>query len=226
MKSIYERVLGEKFKQLHPVLQKKFSLHSESSEIAVGEGTMSVIRGGKSWMKFLFTLGTRRDLLFPERGENVPFKIINKAFKDPFGRETVAWIRRFHFESITRGFDATMVYSENTDAIIDYLGNRQRLISPLDFHVTKSGGLCIQSRRAYFWIGKIRIMAPVWASPIAKVLEEVKSDNKTVSIHVTVTHPLFGMLIEYIGEFSLSYPLHLNDILIERVYPKRFEKQE
>ncbi|MDQ0256835.1 hypothetical protein J2S74_004257 [Evansella vedderi] len=225
MKSIYERVLGDNFHQLHPLLQRKFSLHSESEEIAIGEGTMTYIQGGKSWMRPLFSLGAARHLFFPERGTNIPFKIENAAYKDPFGRETVAWIRRFYFPKITRAFDATMIYSEQKHGIIDFLGNKQRLISPLNFYVTETGGLNIVSEIPYLWLGGMRVHSPKWAGPTAQIKEEV-IEGSEVSIHVEVRHPLFGLLIEYSGSFHLSFISTRNLKERKDFFPGRYEKRE
>ncbi|MDG5786187.1 DUF4166 domain-containing protein [Evansella sp. AB-P1] len=226
MKSIYERNLGDRFKELHPLLQRKFSLNSEREEIAYGEGTMFSIKGGRGWMKPFFHLASKRNFLYPERGSNIPFTIKNVAFKDPYGRETVAWIRRFHFEEVTRGFDATMVFSEKSGGIIDYLGNKQRLISPLTFHVTNTGGLIIQSGRPYFWISKVKIVAPKWMAPIATIREEVLGITEEVTIQVNVSHPLFGCLIDYQGLFRLSFEALSSNEIPKDVYPKMYTKRE
>jgi len=53
--------------------------------------------------------------MFPDAGLNVPFRIENYACRDPLGRETVTWIRRFAFPQHTRCFDATMIRSAARD---------------------------------------------------------------------------------------------------------------
>lgn len=226
MMSIYERALGDTFRQLHPLLQRKFSLHSGSRFKAVGEGTMSFIQGGKGWMKPLFILGARRHLFFPERGVDVPFRIENVAYADPLGRESVAWIRRFYFPGKTRAFDATMIYSEKRQEVLDYLGNKQRLISPLHFQVTDTGGLEITSKETYFWCINRRIIAPSSAGPTAVIKEEVADEaNGIVSIHVKVDHPLFGSLIEYKGKFRLAFsPVSPGEM--KEFYPSSYEERE
>ncbi|MFA9559732.1 DUF4166 domain-containing protein [Evansella sp. AB-rgal1] len=226
MTSIYEKELGDDFSKLHPLLQKKFSLFSESGQYAIGRGTMTLIEGGIFLLKPLFLLATKRNLLFPERGENVPFSIINFAYKDPYGRETVSWVRRFGFPKKTRAFDATMVYSEKRKGIIDYLGNRQGLVSPLFFRVTKTGGLEITSDRAYFVYKGKRVVAPKWASPYATICEEVNKENGEITIHVLVEHPVFGKLVEYKGSFKLSFATLSELKNIDSLYPVRYSEQE
>jgi hypothetical protein len=76
-------------------------------------------------LPFLY-VGSWRRIMFPERGVNIPFSIENYAFQDPFGRETVTWMRQFKTRKARR-FDAYMIYSEQRGCIVDYLGNHQHL---------------------------------------------------------------------------------------------------
>ena len=50
-------------------------------------------RGPFYTLPFLM-IGTWRNIMFPERGRDVPFEIENYAYRDSFGRETVTWMRR------------------------------------------------------------------------------------------------------------------------------------
>ena len=225
-RSIYERELGEDFDNLHPLLQKKFGLVSEQKLKVVGTGTMDFIRGGKRWLAPFFYVGARQHVLFPERGEQIPFTIENVAYKDIFGRETVAWIRRFQFERRTRAFDATMIYSEKSGTIIDYLGKRQWLISPLTFEVTDDGGLLIKSDSLYFWIGAVKIKAPKWLSPHAVIHERVCGKTNNVLIHVSVEQPGIGMLIEYKGVLQMTFHTCLDKDIPNAAFPQRVERRE
>ncbi|MCD8511805.1 MAG: DUF4166 domain-containing protein [Bacillus sp. (in: Bacteria)] len=150
----------------------------------------------------------------------------NVAYEDPFDRESVAWRRRFYFPGKTRAFDATMIYSEKRQEILDYLGNKQRLISPLHFQVTDTGGLEISSKETYLWCFNRRIIAPSFAGPTANIREEVVDGEKgVVSIHVKVDHPLFGSLIEYRGTFQLTF-VPVSPEEMEGFYPIGYDERE
>ena len=79
------------------------------------------------------------------RGERIPFSIENFAYKDRYGRETVTWNRKFNFPNAIRQFDATMIYSSERSAIVDYLGSKQHLAVDLEISASPNGGIRIRS---------------------------------------------------------------------------------
>jgi hypothetical protein len=110
MPSIYQRALGSDFAKLHPQIQRRFSLSSESGVAAIGTGVMErVWRGAAHTLPFLY-LGIWRSILYPEQATDVHFNIQNYAYRDALGRETVTWVRKFATSQVRR-FDAYMVYS-------------------------------------------------------------------------------------------------------------------
>jgi hypothetical protein len=124
--SIYQRALGSDFNRLHPEIRRRFSLSSGCGVAAIGSGVMEEIwRGPAYTLPFLY-VGSWRRIMFPETGRNVPFQIENYAYQDPFGRETVTWIRTFNGVR-RRRFDAYMIYSEQRNCVVDYLGTHQHL---------------------------------------------------------------------------------------------------
>src|SRR5438105_1543228 len=126
MPSIYQQALGDAFHRLHPEIQRRFGFSRSDALAAIGTGTMDRIwRGGLHTVPFLY-LGTWRRIMFPEQGRQVPFVLHNYAYVDPFGRETVTWVRTFHGRKVRR-FDATMIYSSRRGCIVDYLGTHQHL---------------------------------------------------------------------------------------------------
>lgn len=111
MNSIYEKVLGKDFAKLHPQIQKRFGFGSEDQIASIGKGVMEHVWYGKWFALPFLALGTWRNILFPQAGKQIPFSIENYAYTDSFGRETVSWIRTYHFPNRVRRFDATMIYS-------------------------------------------------------------------------------------------------------------------
>ena len=105
MISIYRQVLGSDFQKLHPQIQRRFGFHSGSGVAAVGTGVMDEIWHGAPYTLPFLYVGTWRSIMFPEQGRNVPFTIQNYAYRDPLGRETVAWVRSFSTTK-RRRFDA------------------------------------------------------------------------------------------------------------------------
>lgn len=144
MPSIYQTALGTDFNNLHPQIQKRFGFSSTDGIAAVGTGIMEELWHGALYTLPFLYVGTWRSIMFPEQGRNVPFTIQNYAYRDPLGRETVTWVRTFH-TTRKRRFDAYMIYSEERECIVDYLGNHQHLAVDIEASVAPNGGIRIRS---------------------------------------------------------------------------------
>jgi len=98
--------------------------------------------------------------MFPESGRDVPFQIENYGYLDAFGRETITWVRTFHAKR-PRRFDAYMIYSEQRQCIVDYLGTHQHLAVDIDLSVASNGGLCLRSGAQRFYEGRVGFSFPM-----------------------------------------------------------------
>ena len=143
MTSIFERALGDDFGRLSPMLQKRFGIGLDAGYGCVGTGTMSSIRRGPWWVVPFLYIGKLRNILIPDVGQNVPFTIENFAYHDPFGRETVTFVREYQVGRKPSRFDATMILSNGR--ILDYLGTHQHLAVDLDLRVEDDGSLRLAS---------------------------------------------------------------------------------
>ena len=159
MTSIYQRALGSDFANLHPQIQRRFSLTSQTGLAAIGRGTMDRIWHGAPYTLPFLYIGTWRSIMFPEHGQNVPFTIQNYAYQDSLGRETVTWVRTFDARR-QRRFDAYMIYAEDRGRVIDYLGTHQHLAVDIDLSVTPNGGLHLRSGQQRFYEGPVAFRFP------------------------------------------------------------------
>jgi hypothetical protein len=78
------------------------------------------------------------------------FTVRNYAYLDPYGRETVTWIRNFATHH-PRRFDAYMIYSKERGCIVDYLGTHQHLAVDIHLSVDDRGGLRLRSGAQRFY---------------------------------------------------------------------------
>ncbi|MDQ0885132.1 hypothetical protein QFZ81_000220 [Paenibacillus sp. V4I9] len=224
MSSIYQKVLGVEFSQLHPNIQKRFGFSSSDGIAAIGRGTMDKVWYGKWFTLPFLYIGTWRNILFPQKGKNIPFTIHNYAYLDSFGRETVTWVRSFDFQNRVRKFDATMIYSEQRQKIIDYLGTHQHLAVEIDMSVADNGGIKLRSGNQYFYEGLLGFRFPMIASGYADVCEWYDDVEGTFRIDVQVHNKTFGPLFGYSGHFDVEY-VHGEPIPAE-MKPVREEKRE
>jgi hypothetical protein len=223
MISIYRQALGDEFEKLHPKIQERFSLTSESGKAFIGRGIMERLWHGPFWTYPFLCCGSFRRIMFPESGENVPFTIQNYAYRDPLGRETVTWIRTFEVKRLRR-FDAYMIYSEDRNRIVDYLGTHQHLAVDLDVSVSENGGIRILSGAQRFYEGPLAFTFPMLFSGIAEVCEWYDDETDCFRIEVNVLNRRWGKLFGYKGSFQVE-ELHGSEIP-ETILPRRVERRE
>jgi len=226
MESIYRTALGSDFAKLHPQIQKRFGFSSKDNVAAIGKGIMENVWHGKFYTLPFLCLGTWRNIMFPSSGKNIPFTIENYAYRDRYGRETVTWIRKFHFNPRVQRFDATMIYSEDRQKIVDYLGTHQHLAVDIDASVASNGGIRIRSGEQRFYEGPIQFVFPMILSGRADVCEWYDDKEQKFKIEVIVKNHKWGPLFGYSGTFDVEFrPVSPKEIPPD-IKPLREERRE
>jgi hypothetical protein len=227
MPSIYEHALGEEFKRLHPMIQRRFSLSSKSGTAAIGRGVMEEVWHGPIYTLPFLYLGSWRSIMFPEQGKNIPFSIRNFAYRDALGRETVTWVRTFDTarrSAAHRRFDAYMIYSKQRGRIVDYLGTHQHLAVDIDISVADNGGIALRSGDQRFYEGFLGFRFPPLFSGIADVCEWFDESVGKFRIEVNVKNRTWGPLFGYRGSFDVEW-LPVTEVPAD-LLPKRVEARE
>jgi hypothetical protein len=224
MSSIYQRVLGSEFNKLHPQIQRRFGFSSADRLCSIGTGVMERLWHGPLYTLPFLYVGSWRRIMFPESGRDVPFTIENYAFADPFGRDTVTWIRTFQTRH-PRRFDAYMIYSEQRGKIVDYLGTHQHLAVDIDLAVDERGGLRLRSAAQRFYEGLIGFRFPMAFSGEANVGEWFDDASQRFQIEVNVSNRVWGPLFGYRGSFTAEFRT-LDGAVPGHVLPRRFERRE
>lgn len=225
--SIYRRAMGDEFDRLHPKIQERFGFDSNSGIASVGRGVMEVMERGPWWTVPFLWVGSLRHIMFPETGRDVPFTVHNYAYADRYGRETVSWVRHFELPRRRRWFDATMVYSEQRQRLIDYIGNQQHLAVDMRCTVDpETGGLRLQSGEQRLYEGWIAFKFPLFASGIAEVIEWYDDEAEEFRITVDVRNRVFGLLFSYRGRFQAEFFPVEQDRIPPFVKPLREERRE
>jgi hypothetical protein len=225
MRSIYEEALGDKFKLLHPRIQERFGFSSKDGGGSVGRGVMDKVWRGKLFTLPFLYIGSWRRIMFPERGSNIPFTVRNYAYVDPFGRETVTWIRNFETRT-PRRFDAYMIFSQQRGCIVDYLGTHEHLAVDIHLSVDNRGGLCLRSGEQRFYEGVVGFTFPMAFSGVADVCEWFEEADQKFHIAVNVHNDVWGPLFGYTGSFTTEWMPLSNGQIPEDLVPVRYERRE
>lgn len=211
--------MGDDFARLHPMLQRRFGVGLDGGEACIGRGVMSEIRRGPWWTLPFLQIGRLRNILIPDTGTNIPFIIENYPYLDPFGRETVTFVREYTVRGHRRRFDATMVL--DSGRVVDYLGTHQHLAVDLDLTVDETGALILTSDAQRFYEGPIAFRFPMLLSGRARLRESFDEHDGLFHVDLEVHNDRFGLLFGYKGSFTCDWSPATN--APDRLKPKRHE---
>lgn len=203
MVSMFREAMGPDFTRLHPQLQRRFGIGLSSGTARIGRGVMDEIRRGPAWTVPFLQIGRLRNILVPDVGVGVPFTISNYPYRDPFGRETVTFVREYRIDGRDRRFDATMVLDEGR--IVDYLGTHQHLAVDLDLRAEEDGSLVLRSDAQRFYEGPVAFRFPMLFSGRATLRERYDEQDQRFHIDLRVDNDRFGFLFGYRGSFTCEF---------------------
>lgn len=207
MASIFELAPGQDFGRLHPMLRKRFGVDVEAGYACVGQGVFSDVRRGAWWTLPFLHLGTYRNILFPEQGNNIPFTVENYLYVDGFGRPAVTFVRTLGLpRAQNRRFDATTVHSPRRGGIVDYLGTHQHLATDLLLEVLADGTLHLQTGDLRFYEGPLAFTVPAIFTDTADLYESHDDERGVFTMQMQVRNPDFGFLFGYRGGFACTCP--------------------
>jgi hypothetical protein len=204
MTSIFQRALGADFDRLHPEIQARFGFSSTDGIASIGTGVMDRIWRRPGFTRPFLVLGTRRRIMFPEQGSDIPFTIENWAYLDGLGRETVTFNRTFELPKRTRRFDATMIYSEQRGTVVDYLGTHQHLAADVSLRATDGGALELTTGQQRFYERAVGFRFPMLFSGKGTVREWFDDHDGRHHIDVNIANDHFGKLFGYTGSFTVE----------------------
>ncbi|MBX0300745.1 DUF4166 domain-containing protein [Cryobacterium sp. 1639] len=219
--SIFQRAMGADFDRLHPMLQRRFGVGLDAGYGCIGRGTMAHIKRGPWWTIPFLRVGKIRNILIPDLGTNVPFTIENYPYRDPFGRETITFVREYRVRRRPSRFDATMILSDGK--VLDYLGTHQHLAVDLDLSVERDGSLRLRSDAQRFYEGPVAFRFPLLFSGRAELHESFDDAKNVYRIRLEVRNDFFGFLFGYEGEFTCDF-VPASDAP-DRLKPRRHERR-
>jgi hypothetical protein len=190
--SVYERVLGERTRDLDPALRAYFGA-LPAGRTGYGSGVYEVAGSRHRWLAPVLAWFATRQLLFPEYGHGIPFEVVNTPTADGLSaRRTFAFPRR------TRVMVDAMTVVDGV--LHDRLGRRGGLEVELLLDVV-DGGLHMRSRRLWLHLGSVRFRMP----GLARVsLAETATGDGRQRVDVRITAPVLGEVFRYTGEFTYT----------------------
>lgn len=199
MTGVYASKLGDETDRLYRRVRERYALASTDDRVCVGRGEMDITRGTPLLLPGLYAM-PHWNLLFPERGEAVPFTVTT-AGVEVAGREALITRRAFSFESSTRRFDSLTVYDDDRDRLFDFLGRGGLIVSELHPRV-ESGELVIEGGRQWARVaGRYLPLAGPLAATV-EVRDKFLDGEDRFRVRAEVTNPLVGEILGYSGKFT------------------------
>ena len=192
-RSVYQRVLGEKFAELDPRLQTYFG-PIPAGHVGRGTGVYRIAGSRLRVLRPVLWLMARRNVLFPEFGREVPFSVVNVPGPDG----TLSATRTFRFPRGIRIMEDTMAVVDGH--LVDRLGKRRGFEVVIELAVV-SGGLRMTSTRLAVRFCGIRLPLP----PVATMTLDERTDPVDTArqrVDVRITAPVLREIFRYSGEFT------------------------
>jgi hypothetical protein len=199
-RSVYRVLLGDRVDRLQPRLSDYIDGVARG-EAGVGRGVYEFAGPSKAWLMPLFTLATRANALFGERGENVGLTVVNVPHSDGRGRVCLSSTRSFAFPGVVRTMEDTMLAGRD-GLLHDFLGRRRFFEVSLRLGVSSQGWLRMRSVGTWIWFGRLRVPVPRVLSARVDLTERWDSATASQRVEVTLTHPVLGRVFEYRGSFT------------------------
>jgi len=158
--------------------------------------------GMRRWITAPFLwIGSWMQTLFPETGEEIPFRMVNHISVSADGTTRMTFERTFSFPGVHRRFQATMRFCEREGLILDALGAAGFLLVELEPSI-REGAITICSGRQWltFFGLPLRIRLPGFLVAHATIHEWQESED-SLGIRVAISNPLLGPFFGYEGAF-------------------------
>ncbi|MBY6414754.1 DUF4166 domain-containing protein [Rhodococcus sp. BP-252] len=223
--SVVRTALGDAFDELHPKVQWRFGLSASDERCQVGVGVMEEMTHSALIPPPMLWLGARRGLFPGGKARDVPFTIVNYAYVDELGRDTLSFVRRFSFAGSPQGMNSVMVtptVSTSPGHALDYLGFHSDMIVRTTCSVDDDGGLVLESGAPKV----LGVPTPHLASATTIGREWWDEHEQRHRIQIEVTSPVMGRLFLYRGWFTAEErPCPAGDIPAS-AKPTRLERRE
>lgn len=192
---IFQSIFGKQWQSLPEVMHKHYANRPYSHDITKLEGKMNIYYSGVMalFIPLLKLFGT----LVPYQGKNIPVTIHYRSHPNS---AAFYYDRTFYFpEKEPYHFRSYMIQIKNNDVVeFMHFGIGWRMLYLYD------GEKIILQHKNYVW----KIFHWLIPLPISLLLGKCHVEEKAISddsfrMDMTITHPLFGKLFEYQGEFNL-----------------------
>lgn len=201
MTGVYERALDDAAADLHPKVRERYGI-GVGGDACVGRGEMDISRG-LHMVPVLYGM-TLDDLLFPEQGSAVPFRVTTVGFRTDGGHEAMTTRRRFEFDGRIRHFDSLTVWDDEHGRLLDFLGGHGLVASELHPRV-EDGALVVTGGRQWARLGSTYVPLPGPLAASVEVRDRYDESDGRFHVDAVVENTLAGRILSYRGSFTQTF---------------------
>ncbi|MGR6090006.1 DUF4166 domain-containing protein [Brevibacterium sp. CSND-B09] len=208
-RSAYERALGARVAELHPVLRRYFAVIPPGA-VGVGEGVFESFGTQRRWLWPVLAIAKRCGVIVPGLHREVPFRVENRTDD---GEQTATRTMKFDdgdwsmvdaVSFVPRGSRSEVggeVPCDSQGGVVDLLGKPPVVEAEFAVDVV-NGGLRLRSRRIALRAGGLRLPMPLVLRPVIELSERFDDTLDRQRVELYVDLPLIGRVYEYSGTFT------------------------
>jgi hypothetical protein len=192
----FKSIFGSAWDALPPVFKKRYMNRSYSNDISTVEGTMDI--HFSKFMAFFMPIFRLFHVLVPYAGNNIPVKVDFRSEMDSDG----IWLyRKFYFPNKQPyEFNSRMQIIKNNEVV-----ERMAFGFGWRTHYFYDGKKLIMQHKAYV----IKIFGVYIPMPFEMIIgkgyaEETVIDDNTYKVDMIISHPWFGTMYRYEGNFHFT----------------------
>ena len=193
---IFKAVFGSTWDKLPPVFQKRYMNCPYSHDITTVEGEMDIHYS--KVMSCLMPFFRLFHVLVPYEGKNIPVKV---DFRSQMESDAVCLDRKFYFSRRQPyEFNSSMHVIKDNDVV-------ERMSFGIGWrtHYFYDGKKVVMQHKGYVWkVCGLNIPLPLEMFVGRGYAEEAVIDDNSYRITMTLSHPMFGTLYSYSGNFTFK----------------------
>ncbi|VAW71058.1 hypothetical protein MNBD_GAMMA12-1139 [hydrothermal vent metagenome] len=192
---IFKQILGVDWEKLEPIIQAHYSLKPYSLDTVCITGTMNEVYHSR-WANIFIPFGMLLGAIIPFNKNNVP---IDVYFRCSLNSANLRWNRVFKFNSQKHYHFNSYMEIHCGNELIEFV----RFGVGMKLALTVEDGALVFRSTGFVWkILGCKIPLPLSMLFGRAYIEERAINEHSFSMKMSITHPWFGQLFRYIGQFN------------------------
>lgn len=186
----------------------QFLVSANVNESTILDGTLDIWYR-PAWLKLLFWLLETAGILISEQGEKIPTILQVEARRGKDGEALHYWNRTLQYGNRTRSFNTILAYSDEIDAVVDYVGHNGFAYLVWIAEFQPPGRFILKTKDCALNLFGRLLWLPKWLWQIFFGVVDFTQDidegqPEFVNVNLTIWHPWFGDCFGYKGKFEVK----------------------